>query len=189
MEKELSHSRSLCERLQPHAQGFSNVTIPHYPSQRIGTLHWELNYWKLYAIENLIRVTIHSVLSAQIRSDWWIYAVDPDFQKEIEKRKRNYRKKPWHTSPGSHELYYVYLSGLNSIILGNINLFRPLIPDIDNWLVILEELRVPRNVIGHMNWLNASDKSKIDKTYREVKVLVRDLSDKLSRIGKSITIP
>ena len=34
-------------------------------------------YWKLYAIENTIRVVIHSVLSAQIGNQWWAAAVAP----------------------------------------------------------------------------------------------------------------
>jgi len=33
-------------------------------------------YWKLYVIENTIRIVIHSVLTAQINANWWSAAVD-----------------------------------------------------------------------------------------------------------------
>lgn len=40
-------------------------------------------YRKLYAIENILRVVIHSVLTAQIGPDWWAFEVDPDLQDKV----------------------------------------------------------------------------------------------------------
>jgi hypothetical protein len=142
-------------------------------------------YWKLYAIENLVRVIVHSVLTAQIALDWWSVAVDPKLQGTVLRIRRDYSRAPWHTSPGTHDIYYVFLKDLNLIIQANIHLFRPLIPDIDRWVGLLEQLRLPRNVVGHVNWLNATDKSQIDTTYVEAKALIR----RFSRAGNSIIIP
>jgi hypothetical protein len=116
-------------------------------------------YWKLYAIENIVRVIVHSVLTVQIKSNWWSVAVAPELQRTVLRVRKDYSKQPQHTSPGTHDIYYVFLKDLTLIIQTNIHLFRPLIPDIDRWVLLLEELRLPRNVIGHVNWLGAADKS------------------------------
>ena len=56
-------------------------------------------YWKLYAIENVVRVIIHSVLSAQINTNWWATATDPTLQKKALGFRRKYTSRPWHTAP------------------------------------------------------------------------------------------
>ena len=133
-------------------------------------------YAQLYAIENLVRVVVHSVLTAQISPNWWTVAVDPDTQKEIAKLKARYLKTPWHGSPGAHELYYTFLSDLNPIITANAHLFRPLIPDIDTWIGRIEQIRVPRNIVGHMNWPTATDRARIDVFYSDFQHLVKKLA-------------
>lgn len=143
-------------------------------------------YWKLYAIENLVRILIHSVLLGDIGQDWWGVATDRPLRRKVESIKEDYASQPSRTSPGKHEIYYVFLRDLNKIILANIDSFRPLIPDIDNWLVRLEAIRLPRNVVGHMNWLNIQDKNDIDETYLEVKALMRKFA---GNSGSLITIP
>jgi len=142
-------------------------------------------YWKLFAVENLIRVLIHSVLSAQYGTHWWKVAVDSDLSEDVIRLQRYYAKQPRRTAPGRHEIYYVYLRDLNRIILTHIHLFRPLIADIDQLMTRIEEIRLPRNVVGHMNWLNILDKQEIDATYSELKRIVR----KYLRSGAVITIP
>ena len=37
-------------------------------------------YWKLYVIENLVRVMAHSILTVQVGTNWWTVAVDPGIQ-------------------------------------------------------------------------------------------------------------
>jgi len=119
-------------------------------------------YRKLYAIENLLRVIIHSVLSLQTPKDWWSELVDKTIQQKAERFKKNYFQKSWHGNPGSHGIYYVDLKDLNEIIRANANLFDPVIPQLDKWIVGIEELRLPRNVVAHMNFPSTTDVKRID---------------------------
>lgn len=142
-------------------------------------------YWKLYAIENLLRVIIHSVLTAQIGPHWWSLVADPKLQGNVQRIEQDYARKPRHSPPGRHYIYYVFLRDLNRIVLASINHFRPIIPDIDQWLSRLENIRLPRNIVGHMNWPNAFDRQMIDQTYLQMKTLFREFS----RSGPPIIIP
>ena len=142
-------------------------------------------YWRLYAIENLMRLLVHSVLSAQISPAWWAVAVDPKTDQKVQWVKRDYAKQPSRSSPGAHDIYYLFLPDLHKIVLANSHLFRPLIPDIDQWVLRMEDIRLPRNIVGHMNWLNTADEQLIDALYSDLRALIR----KLSRSGMSISIP
>src|SRR5207245_6824364 len=96
-------------------------------------------YWKLYASENLVRIIIHSVLSAQIGANWWDVAVDAGIKKQIERFKTSYKQQPWHSHPGAHDIYYTYLADMNEIIRSNSHLFLPVITDIDQWIARIEQ--------------------------------------------------
>jgi hypothetical protein len=130
-------------------------------------------YWKLYAIENLVRVVVQSVLSAMLGPNWWNIAVDPAIRKKISERMKDYEKVPWHSTPGKHELYYALLSDLNRLIAANSHIFKQqYIPDIDQWVARIEQVRMPRNVVGHMNWLTATDRKRIDVFYDDIQKLI-----------------
>src|SRR3990167_6345239 len=73
-------------------------------------------YWKLYVIENLYRIIIHSILSSQLSHlgpNWWHFVANTSIQNDVKRFKKGYLSKPWHTTPGSHDIYYVHLYGLN----------------------------------------------------------------------------
>lgn len=142
-------------------------------------------YWKLYAIENLVRVVVHSVLHAQAGQNWWTTTVDPQMQKQVTSRMADYQKSPWHSTPGKHELYYAYLSDLNKVITANSHLFKPLIPDIDQWIARIEQVRMPRNIVGHMNWLTVTDRKRIDVFYDDIQSLIKGLQNG----GLALSIP
>lgn len=142
-------------------------------------------YWRLYAIENLFRVVVHSVLSSQINPSWWTFVIDRETNRMVQRFKQGYLNQPGVTTPGSHDIYYLYLSDLNKIIAAQRHLFIQLIPDIDVWIVNLEQIRLPRNIVGHMNWLNPADRRRIDRTYREARTLMR----RFSNSGVRIIIP
>ncbi len=137
-------------------------------------------YWKLYAIENVMRIIIHSVLSAQIGPNWWPMAVDITLQGKATRFKANYDAQPWHSSPGNHDIYYLDLADLNEIVRANSNLFLPLIPEIDQWVARIEQVRLPRNVVAHMNWPHQTDRSRIEVVYADIQTLVTQLSAALS---------
>src|SRR5947207_14626622 len=88
-------------------------------------------YWKLYAIENIVRVIVHSVLSVQIGPNWRASAVDPRIQRSVQRVQADYAASPWHTQPGRHETYFTFLTNLNEIIRANRNLVLPVIPHLD----------------------------------------------------------
>lgn len=134
-------------------------------------------YWKLYSIENLTRVIIHTVLSNQISSDWWGIAVDEHIKKRAARSQEAYKKRPWHSTPGKHAIYFVYLSDLNEIMRANSHLFSPIIDDVDQWITKIEQIRLPRNVVGHMNWPNQADRQRINVVHADIHELVKRLVD------------
>ncbi len=139
-------------------------------------------YWKLYAIENIFRVLIHSVLSAQIKPDWWTYAVDATIQDKAKRFKVSYTKKSWHGKPGLHDIYYLDLKDLNEIIRANAHLFDPVVPSLDRWMVLIEDLRLPRNVVAHMNFPTATDISRIDVCFNDCSTLLPLVQKKIALI-------
>lgn len=96
-----------------------------------------------------------------------------------------YAGKPWHSTPGRHEIYYAFLSDLNKIITAHSHLFVPLVPDIDQWVARIEQVRLPRNVVGHMNWPSAIDRDRIDVFYADIQHLIGHLVAG----GVSLSIP
>lgn len=146
-------------------------------------------YWKLYAIENLFRVIVHSILRLQIGPDWWDVAVDPAIKGSVRSIKAQYAKRPLHSMPGRHEVYYTFLSGLSKIITANSHLFRPIIPDIDQWIERIERVRLPRNIVGHMNWPHKADRRLIDDLHCDLHQLVQRLAQRLAASGTNLSIP
>ncbi|HXF49067.1 MAG TPA: hypothetical protein VNL73_06545 [Verrucomicrobiae bacterium] len=142
-------------------------------------------YWKLFAIENLLRVMMHSILTVQVNANWWVATVNPNLQNKVRTRQADYANKPWHSTPGRHEIYYAFLSDLNSIITANSHLFKPIIPDIDNWIAQIELIRLPRNIVGHMNWPHKTDRQRIDVMYADLTKLIQHLPAK----GIGLSIP
>lgn len=141
-------------------------------------------YWKLYFIENALRVVINSVLSLQFKTRDWIPSVTTKKErKRIEEQKR--RSTGRHNVPGKHDVYYLYLSQLTKIISFNSHQFDPVVPDIDNWVVKLEHLAISRNLIAHANWPNTYDLTIIEETHRDMVALLDYLKSK----GVILTIP
>lgn len=132
-------------------------------------------YWKLYVIENLYRIIIHSILSSQLSKSWWDIATNPKIRNKAESCKKKYLSKPWHTTPGPHDIYYVDLYDLNEIIRANSHIFSPVIHDIDRWIVELELIRLPRNVVAHMNFPSKTDRQRIDILYEDLKMLINSI--------------
>lgn len=143
-------------------------------------------YWQLYAVENLIRVVIHSVLSVQVGPNWWAQSVNPTLRGTIAARMKNYASQPWHSTPGKHEIYYTFLSDLNAILTAHSHLFITLIPDIHQWIARIEQMRLPRNVVGHMNWPHAADRQRIAVFYSDFQALVKKLG---ATAGLTLIIP
>jgi hypothetical protein len=153
-----------------------NVTRVRACGQSIG----RTVYWKLYAIENVMRIIIHSVLNAQIGPHWWTTAVSTTLQGKARRSQAKYRAQPWHSSPGNHDIYHLNLADLNEIVRANKHLFLPVIPDIDQWLARIELIRLPRNIVAHMNWPQRIDRNRISVVCADIQVLATQLNSAFS---------
>jgi hypothetical protein len=160
-------------------QDFRNYPFAQSRVELCGRYLGHNAYWKLYAIENGLRVILHSVLSAQYGNAWLDAAIEPAVKKRIEWIKSTYLAKKVHAMPGRHDVYFLYLPDLAKIMLVTANLIENVISDVDDWVVKIESIQTPRNLVGHMNFPNESDREKINKVHGELKVLIRGLERKL----------
>jgi len=149
---------------------FSERTVTSY-----GKVLGKNYYGKIYASENLIRVVIHSVPCVQVDSNWWARVVDGDIRKEAERIRNDYLSKSPPRIPGSHDIYCTYLSGIERILFKNRGFFEPLIPEIDDIIIGLNRVRLPRNLTGHMNILNSNDRKAITDFYQLCRMVIARL--------------
>lgn len=139
-------------------------------------------YWKLYFVENALRVVIHTILSIQVTPipasypGWWEFLYhDTTMMDEAERARRRYLANPSHTYPGRHGIYYVYLHDLGEIMRQQATYFSPVMPDVNEWVLKIAQVGLPRNCVGHMNLLNANDRMQIASLYYECKALIKKL--------------
>jgi hypothetical protein len=122
-------------------------------------------YWKIYASENILRLIIHSILSVQINGEWWKGAVDPDIIKEATKVRNKYNNMYANKIP-KHDIYCIYLPMLERILADNYPKFEYYLPQIDELIISLNSVIIPRNLLGHMNTLDNIDRGKIGELYK-----------------------
>ena len=143
------------------------------------------SYVKLYGLENILRVVVHTILSVQIGPDWWELAADPRIRAQASRFKIRYAAQPWHSEQGRHPIYYTFLSDLAEIMRANRAFLEPVLPEIDGWVARIEQVRLPRNVVGHMNYPDANDRKRIAVMYEDA----RRLSSHLAARGIVLEIP
>jgi hypothetical protein len=169
----------------PIVRDFRNYAFLPSRIDRCGRDIGKKLYWKLYAIENTVRIAIHSVLNVQIGANWWAVAVDQNIAKRAQNFRKSYTANPRNASPGAHDIHMLFLPDLTEILRANSNLFIAIIPTTDTWIKTLEGIRIPRNLVGHMNFPNAFDRGTIDNAYSLLPSLLNDITT--HRI--QITIP
>jgi len=101
----------------------------------------------------------------QLGPNWWNLAVDPDVVRRAARFRAHYAARPRNASPGIEDIHLIFLTDLTEILRVNSHQFLPVVADINNWIALLESIRVPRNLVGHMNFPNAYDKAAIDSAY------------------------
>lgn len=158
----------------PVVRDFRNYTFQERRIDRCGKNVSKV-YWKLYAVENTVRIVINSVLSVQINAQWWNTAVAPPVRTEAQRRRNRAAANPQHANPGNHDIYLIGLFELIEIFRSNSHLFLPVIPNTNQWLVMLERVRLSRNLIGHMNFPNAYDRNNVDGAYTQLPTLLTQL--------------
>lgn len=138
-------------------------------------------YWKLYAIENTIRIIIHSILSVQWNEtpDWWI-SLAGEAKKNAQKNINRYL--PTETRifsrPGKHPIYFIDIKDLNEIIRVNSAYFLKIIPNLDKFMLDIENIRIPRNIIAHMNFPNRTDLNRINVFYDDLQIILDIIKEK-----------
>jgi hypothetical protein len=163
----------------PRVIDFRQKTFTPEHLSKSGKYIGNRTYWKLYAIENIFRVVINSVLTPEIPQGWWNVAVDKTIRDRAEGFKKRYLKRAWHGNPGTHDIYYIDLKDLAEIIRPNSHLFITVIPDIDRWMVGIEDLRLPRNVVAHMNFPSNNDIKRIDVFHNDCLTLIATVQAKI----------
>ena len=156
-------------------QDFRNSPFARPRVEACGRFLGHRSYWKLYSIENYVRVILHSVLSLQIGPTWLDTSLDQKTKARVQQLKKDHLRRTVHTSPGRHDIYYLYLSDLTRIMAASRHLIAPVISDIDSWIVKMENVRIPRNLVGHMNFPNLSDRDRTDALHRELTALMQRL--------------
>lgn len=125
-------------------------------------------YYKLFVIENLIRIIINTILINDYPlPDWWEHAVDGRL------------KKSWHGRSSHHGIYHVFLKELNTIMINNRNFIETYISDLDSLILEIENFNVSRRKIAHTKFLNSSDITQLDTLYDLTKRLTKELSNRL----------
>lgn len=160
----------------PAVRDFRNYAYSSARVDRCGRDVGSKLYWKLYAIENTVRIVIHSVLTEQLGPNWWSLAVDGRISGNVLRRRNTYAAKPQNATPGSSDIHLLLLSELTEILRANSNQFIPVVSDTADWIATLEGIRVPRNLVGHVNFPNAFDRTAIDAAYLQLPTLIGHLS-------------
>lgn len=132
-------------------------------------------YWKIYVTENIIRVIIHSILLIQIGPNWWTLVVSPTIQNDARKIRNRYLNQLPPRSPGNHDIYCTYLPNLEKIIFDNKGFFAPLLPEVNELIIGLNRIRLPRNLLGHMNILKSIDRRSITNFHKLCIKIVKTL--------------
>lgn len=140
---------------------------------------------QLYAAENVLRVVINSVMLVQSGPNWWLTGVDQRLQAQATRFAGRHAARPWYSTPGSHGLYYLFMSDLAEIMRANGHLFLPLVPDVDVWILKIEDVRLPRNVVCHMNFPTKVDQQRIRVFYSDI----RRLASQLASGGLVLKVP
>ena len=140
-----------------------------------GVFSGELLYPKLYFIENVTRIVVHSVLTLQLPPPWFAVAVDQDTANRVQVVRADYAANPRNASAGPHDVYYLFLPKLTGIIRTHFAYFQQAIPSADDWVDSLDAVRLPRNLVGHMNWPNSYDRAAIKRAHAETKKSLRHL--------------
>lgn len=136
-------------------------------------------YPDMYYYENLVRHTVMSVLEKKYGSGWWNQpkVVSNQIKKKVEERKKLEGRRRWHSRRKSYEIFYTDFGDLNDIIQTNINLFKPVLGDLEIE-ADMRRLEFSRNIIAHNNPLPPREVQRI-------KMALEDLRKQLGIYVKS----
>jgi hypothetical protein len=124
-------------------------------------------YVAIAAFENSARQLIEQRLLEKKGASWWTEAVSEGVRNKAEKRREEEEQIRWHGSRGTSNLSYVELGDLSSIINGNIDAFKPLIPSVEWARTIFSAIERSRNVVMHSGQLKMADIERVAMYIRD----------------------
>lgn len=119
-------------------------------------------YQALYIFENLLRHVVVTTLEKKHGKDWWNTpnVVSSEIKKLVESRKLEERRNRWHTTRGSHNIFYTDFKDLERIITTNIKDFKDVFGDLEIQAE-MRQLEKSRNIIAHNNPLPHAEVERI----------------------------
>lgn len=142
-------------------------------------------YWKLFIIENSLRIMINSILSVQYYEkggEWWDDLAGGKAKKNAAKNKNRYlvAEAKFFGMPGKHPIYFVDMKDLGQIIRENYVLFSDVIgyKNYNKLLVEIESIIIPRNIVAHMNYPTKTDMNRIDTLSQDIYVYLDFIIEK-----------
>jgi len=119
-------------------------------------------YQAMYIFENIIRHVIIMALEKKHSNDWWEKPnmVSDGIKRNVEGRKHDEKKNPWHTIRGDHNVFYADFKDLDRIVKTNINEFKDVFGD-SEIQAEMRQLERSRNMISHDNFLSPREVERI----------------------------
>lgn len=126
-------------------------------------------YQAMYIFENLVRHAIMTTLEKKHGKDWWNTSnvVSNEIKNLVKSRKHEERRNRWHTTRGSHDIFYTDFKDLDRIITTNINDFKDVFGDLEIQAE-MRQLERSRNIIAHNNPLLAQEVERIKMYSRDL---------------------
>jgi len=122
----------------------------------------------LYVFENSARDIIARVLAANLGADWWDKVAYSEIRTEVKRRKAKEGEEAWHSKRGDNPLSYLDLDHLSDLV-GKPKVwphFKEIFPR-DNWFsAVVDDLKVSRRVIAHMNPLTDDDIKQVEAGFK-----------------------
>lgn len=121
-------------------------------------------YPVLYVFENSLRDVINSVLTVKVGVDWFDKLAPKRLKEKVTDRRKAEGADAWHSKRGLHELHYLDLRDLATIVKGQKAWlhFKELLPR-ENWLDgVIDDMNVSRRPAAHMNPLSGDDIKQIE---------------------------
>lgn len=112
-------------------------------------------YQKLFELERALRMFVDEPLSRQYETKHWLLKAykDSKYQEVITQRKSE-EQYAWLDILDDSETRFLDFDHIRQLIHANPSVFSPLVPDVQQFKRLLEDLRDFRNRIGHVNTLS-----------------------------------
>ncbi len=121
------------------------------------------------ALENATREFVYSVLSENLKSNWWTKGVQKSIKEKAEARKTQESQVKWHVNRGDAMLSYIDFADLPKIMTSRDNweYFEPYFES-QEWInAVFSDLEKSRNVIMHSGVLDEFDIIRVGVNVRD----------------------